>query len=163
MSTTPASALDGQYMTMGFEGKFYVGPKGCKSPTDPGVILADSVRNPKYSYKYGDVDATLRRHMGTKAYMKGMLDVGVSFTLPNLKNDDGTRPADTALILESMRERRQPLTIIMLDEEGGEGIIGDFELFGGDKSEEDENLQEWEIEAKPSAAGRKVEWYDGKN
>jgi hypothetical protein len=47
----------------------------------------------------------------------------------------------------------------MIDETGGEGPMGDFELFGGDKSEEDENLQAWEIEAKPSAAGRKLGWY----
>ena len=154
----PTSALEGQYMTMGFEGKFYVGPKGSTSPT--GMILADSVRNPKYSYKYSEVDATLRRHEGVKAYMKGLLDVSISFTLPNLKNDNGGRPADTALILESLKSRRQPIAICMLDEESGEGIIGDFELLGGDKSEEDENLQEWEVEAKPSASGRKVTWYE---
>jgi hypothetical protein len=46
----------------------------------------------------------------------------------------------------------------MLDEESGEGIIGDFELFGGDKSEEDDDLQAFEIEAKPSVAGRRVQW-----
>jgi hypothetical protein len=74
-------------------------------------------------------------------------------------NDATVIPADAALILQSLRSRHMPLTIIMLDKEDGEGIIGDFELLGGDKSEEDENVQEFEIEAKPSAAGRKVEWY----
>jgi hypothetical protein len=148
-----------QYLLMGFEGKIYVGPAGCTSPTESGMMLADSIRNPKYSWKYSDVDATLRRHNGVKAFIKGMLEVGINFTLPNLKNTDGTRPSDVALMLQSLKERRCPITIIMIDEEDGEGIIGDFELFGGDKSEEDENLQAWDIEAKPSAAGRKVDWY----
>ena len=154
------SALSGQKLLMGFEGKFYVGPAGCESPEDDGMVLADSIREPKYSYEYSDVDATLRRHEGVHAHMKGILDVEVSFALPNLKNDDGTRPADTALILLSLRDRHLPLTVIMIDEEGGEGIIGDFEFFGGEKTEADDDLQAWDIVARPSAAGRKVDWYE---
>jgi hypothetical protein len=123
------------------------------------MMLADSIRNPKYSWGYSEVDATLRRHEGAKAYMKGMLEVSISFTLPNEKNTDGTRPPDTTLLLKAMRERHYPITIIMVDEANGEGPVGDFELFGGDKSEEDENLQAWEIDAKPAGAGRKVDWY----
>ena len=147
------------YTTMGFEGDMYVGPAGCTSHTDPKMVLAGSVRNPKYEYGYSEVDGTLRKHRGSKAVSKGMLDVAISFSLPNLIHDDGTRPADTALILESLRSRRKPLTIIMLDKEGGEGPIGDFEIMSGSKSEEDESAQEFEIEAKPSAAGRRVDWY----
>ncbi|MDR1493140.1 MAG: hypothetical protein LBT05_10515 [Planctomycetaceae bacterium] len=145
---------------MGFEGKFYVGPSGKESPTASGMILADSVRNPQYTWQYTDVDATLRRHNGIKAYIKGMLDVSITFTLPNEKLASGSRSADAQLILDALRNRHTPITIIMLDVTGGEGLIGDFELFSGDKSEEDENLQEWTIEAKPSAAGRAVSWYE---
>ena len=141
---------------MGFQGQFYVGPKGSTDPST--MILADTVRNPKYTYQYGEVDATLRRHAGTKAYMKGLLDVSISFTLPIMQ--DESSPSH-ALILASLQSRKMPIAICMLDSEGGEGIIGDFELFGGDKSEEDENLQEFEVSAKPSAAGRKVEWFGG--
>jgi len=141
---------------MGFEGAFYVGPAG--STSIASMILAENVRNPKYSYKFDEVDATTRRHKGTKAYAKGMKDVGISFTLPNLKNDDGSRPADLALILESLHNRRKPLAICMLDEDGGEGIFGDFEILGGDKSEEDEAIQEFEVEAKPSVGGRAIAW-----
>ncbi len=156
----PKDTIQDQYLLMGFEGKIYVGPAGKTSPKDEGMMLADSIRNPKYSWKYTDTDATLRRHGGVKAFIKGMLEVVVNFELPNLKNNDGTRPADIALMLHSLKNRRAPITIIMVDEEDGEGIIGDFELFGGDKSEEDENLQAWDVEAKPSAAGRKVGWYE---
>jgi hypothetical protein len=52
-----------------------------------------------------------------------------------------------------------PLTIIMLDKTGGEGPIGDFEIMSGNKAEEDESAQEFEIECKPSVAGRAVGWY----
>ena len=147
------------YLTMGFEGDMYIGPAGCTSHTDPQMMLAGSIKDPKYTYGYSDVDATLRKHRGNKAYQKGILDVIISFTLPNLEHDDGTRPADVALILASLRNRRMPLTIIMLDKTGGEGPIGDFEIFGGEKSEESENPQTFEIEAKPSVAGRAVAWY----
>jgi len=146
-----------QYITMGFEGAFYVGPRGGTSPDAVAMILAECIRNPKLTYSYSEVDATLRRHQGVKAYQKGLLDVTITFTLVNLK----PRTADLALMLNSMLGRRQPITIIMLDEAGGEGIIGDFELFGGDKTEEDEDVQAWEITARPSAAGRKVQWYNG--
>jgi len=139
---------------MGFEGKFYVGPAGSTSPAN--MTLADTVRNPKYSYKFSDVDATLRRHMGIKAYIKGMLDVTVSFTLPIMINESS---ASHALITNALKSRRMPIAICMISDEDGEGIIGDFEVFGGDKSEEDENLQEFEVECKPSAAGRPVSWY----
>jgi len=152
-----AETVQVQYPVMGFEGKFYVGPKGSTGPS--GMILAENVRNPKYSYKFSEVDATTRRHAGTKAYAKGMLDVEITFTLPNLKNDDGSRPADLALIFSSLHDRRMPISICMLDEEGGEGILGDFEILGGDKSEEDEDIQNIEVTAKPSVGGRKVEWY----
>jgi len=131
------------YMVMGFEGQFYV-----------DGVLAESIRNPKYSYQYSDVDATLRKHKGVKAYAKGMLDISVSFTLPNIK----PRQPDAVIILAALKDRRKTVKIKMLDEEGGEGIEGDFILLGGDKSEEDENVQEWEIEAKPAAAGNPVEW-----
>jgi hypothetical protein len=149
---------------MGFEGKFYVGlydpDDPCTSQDDPRMVLAESIRNPKYSYKFDEVDVTLRKHRGTKAYQKGMLDISLSFSLPNMNDLPVEQiPADAALILMSLRDRHMPLTIIMLDKEFGEGIIGEFELLGGDKSEEDANVQEFEIEAKPSAAGRKVEWY----
>ena len=46
----------------------------------------------------------------------------------------------------------------MLDEEDGEGPIGDFEILGGDKNEEEGNMQEIEVEAQPSVAGRPVRW-----
>jgi hypothetical protein len=149
------------YVTMGFEGDLYVGPAGCTSPTDPQMMLAGSIKDPKYSYGYSEVDATLRKHRGNKAYQKGLLDVSVSFTLLNLYDDDGKRPADVALFLAALRSRRKPLTIIMLDKEGGEGIIGDFEVLSGDKSEGSEDAQAWDIECKPSvASSRKVDWYE---
>jgi hypothetical protein len=145
---------------MGFEGKMYVGPAGKTSPNDTGMVLADSIKDPQYSYQYSEVDATLRRNNGRKAYQKGILDVSISFTLPNEVTTGSNRTADSQLILNSLRNRHQPITIIMLDHDGGEGLIGDFELFSGDKSEEGENLQEWTIEAKPSVEGRPVDWYE---
>ena len=137
---------------MGFEGAFYVGPRGSNA-----TQLAESIRNPKLTYTYSEVDVTTRKHKGTKAYQKGLLDVTITFTLPNIK----PRTADAALIFASLMDRKQPIAIRMLDEPGGEGVFGDFELFGGDNSQEDENVQEWEITARPSSSGKPVEWVKG--
>ena len=141
-----------EYPVMGFDGKMYVGPAGSTSISE--MILAECVKDPKYSYKYDEVDATTRKHGGVKAVAKGILDISVSFTLPNVKSS----APDRALIMASLQSRRTPIAICMLDEEDGEGIFGDFELLGGDKSEEDASIQQFEVEAKPSVAGRPVKW-----
>jgi hypothetical protein len=148
------------YPLIGFEGKMYIGPAGKESPTDTGMILAENIKDPSFTYGFTDIEATLRRHQGTKAYAKGELDIEITFNMPDVKDPDQARAPDTAILLESLKNRKSPITIIMLDETGGEGIIGDFELFSGDKSEENDDQQAFDVTAKPSAAGRGAWWYE---
>ena len=130
MSTPPV--IDNQNPVMGFEGKIYVGPRGTTSLTN--MILLEDVKDPTYTYKFDEVEVNTRRHGGNKVYAKGLKDVGISFTLPNIKP---AGPA-VALVLQALHNRRMPIAIAMLDEEGGEGPFGDFEILGGDKAEETE-------------------------
>ena len=119
------------------------------------MMLLEDVSNVKYTYKFDEVPMSIRKHKGNKVVAKGALDVGVSFTLPNIK----PRSAAAALVYQALHSRRMPIAICMLDEAGGEGPFGDFEILGGDKNEEQESAQEIEVEAKPAAVGRKVEWF----
>ena len=152
MSTPPTTDA---YGTMGFEAAMYVGPRGSESPA--GMVLADSVRNVSLESTFTEVDVTLRRHKGMNAYQKGLQDMTITFTLPTIK----PRTADAALIFNAMRNRRSPIAICILDEEDGEGFIGDFELFGGTNNQEDDDIQNWEITARPAASGKPPKWISG--
>jgi hypothetical protein len=138
---------------MGFEGAFYVGPRGTSTLT--GMILLEDVHSVKYTHKFDEVEIPTRKHKGNKAYAKGKRDWGVSFTLPVMKPPS---PA-VALILAALHDRRMPIAICILDEKGGEGPFGDYEIFGGDMSQNDDGIDEMEVEAKPSGVGRPVEWF----
>ena len=128
------------HAVMGFEGKFMVGP-----PTGAMTELTE-VRDPSIEITYTEVDVTTRRQRGMKAYQKGLKDVTVKFTLPIFDPPS----AAAAIVLNSLQERRSPLKIEM--ESDGIGFNGLFELFSASKSEEGDNVQAWEITAKPSAA-----------
>ena len=149
--------ITNQNPVMGFEGKIYVGPRGTTTLTN--MILLEDVKDPTYTYKFDEVEVNTRRHGGNKVYAKGMRDIGISFTLPNIKP---AGPA-VALVLQALHNRRMPIAIAMLDEENGEGPFGDFEILGGDKAEDGSSMQELSVEAKPSVAGRKVGWYTPSN
>jgi hypothetical protein len=142
---------------MDFEGKMYVGASGAAAPTD--LILAENIRNVKIAYNDAEVDATLRRHEGNKAYVRGVRDFSVTLDLANIKNDDGTRPADIQFFLDSLNNRRKMFTAFFLDEAGGEGPFGDFICFFGDGNDGDEEAGKWSLTLRPAAFGRKVDWY----
>jgi hypothetical protein len=161
----PTPPFQDQHLLKGFEGKLYIADiqYQCTIHTDTHVLLAEKIREPKYSYQYANIDATMRVHKGTKAYTKGVLDISIAFTLPIVKNDNGSYPTDTALMMECLLNRNKPITIFMLDEQNGKGIWGDFELYGGEKSEADDDLQAWDVTAYPSAVGRGVDKYEATN
>jgi hypothetical protein len=145
------------YWVMNFEGKLYVGDPGKENIT--GLILVQNVRNVKISYNDAEVDATLRRHEGNKAYVRGVRDFSATMDLANIKNDDGTRPADIQFFLNSFQSRRKMFSAFFLDEENGEGPCGDFICFFGDGGDGDEEADKWSMTLRPAAFGRKVEWY----
>ena len=145
------------YWIMNFEGKLYVGASGAAAPT--ALILVENVRNVKLSYSDAEVDATLRRHEGNKAYVRGVRDFSATMDLANIKNDDGTRPEDIQFFLDRFHDRRLMFSAFFLDEEGGEGPFGDFICFFGDGGDGDEDLDKWSLTLRPAGFGRKVDWY----
>jgi hypothetical protein len=149
MSTPPVE----QVPVMGFEGQIYVGPRG--TTTLAGMILLEDVHSVKYSDKFDEVEINTRKYKGDKTYAKGKHDWGASFTIPVIK----PYSAAVALILAAKDSRRMPIAICILDEEGGEGPFGDFEIMGGEMEQNDDGIQEMPIEAKPSGVGRRVEWF----
>jgi hypothetical protein len=163
------------YMTLNFEGKLYIAPYSSTSPiTSPyasvtenggftlntGAILAANIRNPQIHYADTEIDATLRRHLGNKAYVRGMRDFNATLELANLKLDNGTRPPDVALLLSALNDRRKLITAFFIDEELGEGPFGDFLLFFGDGGGEDDGVNMWNITMRPAAFGRALDWHE---
>jgi hypothetical protein len=142
---------------MEFEGKMYVGEAGATATT--GLTLVENVKNVKLSYSDAEVDATLRRHEGNKAYIRGIRDFSVTLDLANIKNDNGTRPADIQFFLSSMENRRYMFSAFFLDENGGEGPFGDFVCFFGDGNDNDEEGGKWSLTLRPAGFGRKLGWY----
>jgi hypothetical protein len=145
---------------MNFEGKLYIGPAEAQSPTGTGMILAENIRNVQIQYNDAEVDATLRRHEGNKAYVRGVRDFSATLDLANIKNEDGTRPADIAFLLNARDSRRFMFSAFFLDENNGEGPFGDFIAFFGNGGEGDEDADKWSLTLRPAAFGRKLDWYE---
>lgn len=124
------------------------------------MILAENIRNVKIAFADAEVDATLRRHKGNKAYLRGVRDFSAALDLANIKNDDGTRPADIQFLLNSRSSRRTMFTAFFLDEENGEGPFGDFIAFFGDGGDGDDEADKWSITLRPAAFGRALDWYN---
>jgi hypothetical protein len=161
---------------MGFEGNIYIGPAGSTLHTATGVVLFKNIKDPKIKSSYEEVDATMRRHRGDKAYLHGMRDIEVSFTMFNIKdivetiNVDGEvtdteikRPADVQLAYDAMFTRNKAVTLFLIDKAGGEGFYGDALLFADEKKEESGEVQQWEVKAKPSAHGTGFHTYNDNN
>lgn len=153
---------------MGHEGRLYLGPAGIVPlPGKTGVVELIHVKDVKYTYSFGQVDATMRKHRGTKASTKGALEISISFLvenvlIPGVGNAAGTRPEDVKKILDALFARHKPVSLLMLDQPlalGGTGPCGDFELFPSDKSETDDAVQEWSVAAHVSAEGGGAGWY----
>ena len=52
-----------------------------------------------------------------------------------------------------------PLRLCLVDKVSGEGPIGDFEIWLGEMSINEEELEVWPVTAKPFAGSDPVEWY----
>ncbi|GHT42981.1 hypothetical protein FACS189443_6520 [Planctomycetales bacterium] len=162
------------YITMNFEGVLYLAPYSSSTPlVSPygnsvntesetitlasGVIRAENVRNVKLSYSDTEVDATLRRHRGNKAYARGMRDFNATLDIANVKNSNGTYPPDVALFLGSLDNRRKMFTAFFLDEELGTGPFGDFLVFFGDGGDGDDDIDKWSATLRPATFGRALD------
>lgn len=158
MSTETTSSSSISIPMLGFEGRVYVGAAG--SGDSPAALTeAVNIRNVKYGWSFGEVDATLKKHRDKKAYLKGMADCVITFDLANVEDENGAKEADVALILEAARNRNAPIRVIMVDKESGEGPMGDFEVWAGEVSMNEEELQVFPCTLKPYAGANPVEWY----
>ena len=158
--------IDRTYAMHGFEGDIYIAAAGTTpTPGAAGTIKLEHIREVTYTWGYGESDSQVRKHKGVKTYAKGSLDISINFTLVNMmippETQGGafTRPPDVERVLEALRNRHDPISILMLDKDDGEGPCGDIEIFAGDKAEGDEDLQSWAITARPTVEGRGVGWY----
>jgi hypothetical protein len=153
--------------TMGFEGKLYVGEPGSIYISE--MILCKNIKDVKITpAEFEEIDATLRRHGGNKAYLKGVKDIKISFTLANMitqttTSEEGVitdesedHPEDVKKILEALYSRKKAVTFLAIPKVNGKGLRGDFLVFGKEKTEGEDEAQVWECEAKPAAFGSNI-------
>ncbi|MDR1478141.1 MAG: hypothetical protein LBJ00_04290 [Planctomycetaceae bacterium] len=146
---------------MGFEGKMYIA-LGLGITDTKNMTEFEHVKDPKIGIAFDDVEVTLRIHKGVKAYEKGLVDYPISFSCPNVKDvtilnniTSYSEPEDIGIIKTALFARHQPISIMMVDPDG-DGFVGDYYVFTGDKTEEAADAQQFECEAKPSGVGKGV-------
>ena len=158
---------------MGFEGNMYVGAAGSGATSSSGMTLAENVSELKLPApgSYGEVEHTLKKHKGQKAYQKGMRDWIINFSVskervtttttssdnPPVTTTTTSYAPDVQMILDALHSRT-PIHLLLEDFEGGEGPVGDFLLFGSEYSGSGEEAQIVPIVAKPYAGAPAVQW-----
>ena len=151
---------------MAFEGNMYVGAAGSGATSPTGMTLAENVSELKLPApgSFGEVEHTLKKHKGQKAYLKGQRDwvlnfsVSKEYTVTTVDNvTTKSYAADVQMILNALQSR-QPIHILLEDFEGGEGPVGDFLLFGSEYEGSGEGAQIIQVTAKPYAGAPAIQW-----
>jgi hypothetical protein len=150
--------------TYAWEGDMFIGdPKGSRQSL-AGLLRADNIADLKTSLgNFTELENTLKKHKGNKAYVKGMQDTIVTFvlSLEYIEGPGGTRvyAPDVKMILDSMRTRNKPLLIILPRWEHGDGPAGTFEIWGSELPMAGDETQKISCTAKPYAGAEPVEWF----
>ncbi len=149
---------------MAFEGNMYIGAAGSGSISTTGMTWAENISELKLPSpgSFGEVEHTLKKHKGQKAYQKGPRDWIISFNISKeytttTVDNVTTRSyaSDVQMILNALQSR-QPIHILLEDFEGGEGPVGDFLLFGSDYGDQDAQIIP--VVAKPYAGAPAIKW-----
>lgn len=148
---------------MAFEGQIYFGEAGSGSVDKSTMTLGENIQELKLPApgSYGEVEHTLKKHQGAKAYLKGLLDWVLNFSISKeyAEGTDGERTyaADVQLVLDAARSRT-PIRILLEDYDGGEGPVGDFLIFASEYEGSGEAAQVISCTAKPYAGAGAVKW-----
>ena len=151
---------------MAFEGNMYVGAAGSGAISPTGMTLAENVSELKLPApgSFGEVEHTLKKHGGQKAYLKGQRDWVINFSVSKeyveTTVDNVTTKSyadDVQMILDALQSRK-PIHLLLEDFEGGEGPCGDFLLFGSEYDGSGEAAQIVQVTAKPYAGAPAVKW-----
>lgn len=147
---------------MAFEGRIAFGAAGSDELDIDALTEGENVQEMKIPApgSYGEIEHTLKKHKGQKAYLKGLLDWILTFTMSKEYTEAAgvrTYAADVQLVLDALRSR-EPIHIVMADYEGGEGPAGDFLLFGSEYDGSGEAAQVISITAKPFAGAGPVKF-----
>ena len=139
-------------MLVGHFCKLLGGPAGTQ-PTKE-LELASEV---ELSSEKSQIDATTRRNKKSKSYLSGLMDHTLSFTYKYEKEDEGFQ------LLKNAYYNGTPVALFAADD-AGNGVDGDWEIFGLNRSEGDEDTVQYAVTAKPAFLpgenGREPAWVD---
>ena len=146
---------------MAFEGKMEVGST-IGTAGDSSLIVAENVSEIKVNIgSFSEVEHTLKKHGGVKAYLKGLREDQLTFTLSmeyTTNNGARTLASDVQIIMAALRSRT-PIRIRLSDYDGGEGPVGDWLLWGGEASLDGDEAQQIQVTAKPYAGSDAIKWH----
>ena len=140
-------------MKLGWKGKLYYGTAGT-TPTPSESNEVDECKNVTANINKGEVDATLRKHGGYQSYIGGLRLTSFEFSIPTDKASTQYQLFRDAFLNDTV------ISILGLDEEGGEGPDMDVEVFDFSRDEPIDDIMMTKIKLLPSArASRKPDWH----
>lgn len=147
---------------MAFEGEIFFGTAGSDTIDSSQMTQGENVSELKLPApgSYSEVEHTLKKHGGAKAYIKGLLDWVINFSISKEYTEtNGTRTfaPDVQLVLDAAKSRK-PLRILLADYENGEGPVGDFLVFASEYDGSGDAAQIISCTAKPYAGAGAVQW-----
>lgn len=147
---------------MAFDGDIYFGAAGSDELDVAQLTKGENVQDLKLPApgSYGEVEHTLKKHRGQKAYLKGVIDWILSFSISKEYTEaEGvkTYAPDVQLVLNAAKSRL-PLHIVLTDSDGGEGPAGDFLIFASEYEGSGEAAQIVPVTAKPYAGAAAIKW-----
>ena len=145
---------------MAFEGKMEIGST-IGTAGDASLIEAENVSEIKVNIgTYTEIEHVLKKHKGAKAYLKGLREDQLTFTLSKEYTGTTTRTLapDVQIVMNALRSRT-PIRIRLSDYDGGEGPVGDWVLWGDGTSLDGDEAQQISVTAKPYAGSDAIKWH----
>lgn len=149
--------------TYAWESELYIAPGGSGRNSLAGAVRAENIKELKVTpATFSELENTLKKHQGDKAYVKGQRDVQVTFTL-SCEYSPGTGDSreyapDVQMILDAIAERNHPLCLFSITPYG-HGFVGDFLVFGGEVTQDGDEIMNIPCTCKPYAGAPPVERY----
>ena len=134
---------------LGMEAKAYFGAAGATAATE-----LTNIKDLTLNLETGEADVTTRGNQGWRATIATLKDGSVEFEMVWDSDDAGFAAIKTAYFTNT------PLSLAILDCEGGEGLDADFSITNFSRNEPLEEAITVSVTAKPTYSTRAPTWVE---
>lgn len=138
---------------LGLEAKTYFGPPGSAPAQVPANELSN-IRDLTLNLETGEADTTTRAAEGWRSTRATLKDGTVEFEMVWDDEDPGFEAIKDAFFDNTL------IALLVLDEEGGEGLDADFSITNFTRTEPLEEVLGVQVTAKPNADNRAPAWVE---